>query len=206
MFKEFASPGRGRILALLGSPGHDAAAERHEGLRKALAEHEGVELVDTAVCDGGPQLALAATAAWLNKFQDIDGIWSANDDMALAAIEVLKTRDLNRKVKVVGVDGTTAALLAIETGDLVSTAVNNGYLQGGYGAAYAYHALSGRINPEIMSRRQQAFYTDGALVDLGNLNDYLRKFVQNLPDYDYNDLEFPIERPMDLEARARSRP
>ena len=199
MFKEFKNPGRGRILALQGLRGNDSAADRYEGLQKALAEYANVELLDTAVCDWNPRLALEATVAWLNKFPDFDGIWSANDDMALAAIQALKARGRNREVKVVGVDGTSAALDAIETGDLVCTAANNGYLQGGYGAAYAYKAWSGEINPETLPRRQRAFYTFSVLVDRAGLGGYRQKFMHNLPDYDYDDLAFPVGRPMTLD-------
>ena len=197
MFKEFKTPGQGRILALQGPRGSDPAMERFEGLQKALAEYD-VKLLDAAACDLKPELALKATEAWLDKFQDIDGIWSANDDMALAVIKALKARGLNRKIKVAGVDGTAAALEAIEAGDLVCTAANNGYLQGGYGAAYAYKAWKGEIDLTHLLRRQRAFYTDSILVDRDNLSGYRRKFIQNPLDYDFNDLKFPIGRSMNL--------
>ena len=198
MFKEFSTPGRGRILALQGLLNNDSAVERFEGLHKALAEYD-VELLDTAVCDWNPRLAFEAVEAWLDKFPDIDGIWSANDGMAMAAIQALKARGLNGKVKVVGTDGTSAALAAIESGDLVATAVNNGYLQGGYGSAYAYKAWTGEIDPDALPVRQRAFYTESLLVDKGNLEDFRDRFVRNLPHYNYNDLEFPISRPMNLD-------
>ena len=197
MFKEFKTPGRGKIVALNGLLGNDSAVERFEGLKKAVAEH-GVELLDIAVCDWNPRLAFEATEAWLEKYPDLDGIWSANDDMALAAIQALKTRGLNGKVKVTGTDGTSAALDAIEKGDLVCTAANNGYLQGGYGAAYAYKAWAGEIDTDTLPERQRAFYTESVLVDKGNLEDYRERFVRNLPKYDFSDLEFPISRPMSL--------
>jgi len=201
MFKEFKTPGRGRILALQGLLSNDSALERYAGLQKALAEYGEVELLETAVCNWNPRLALETTRAWLEKFQDFDGIWSANDDMALAAVEALKTKGLNRQVKVVGVDGTTAALDAVESGDLVCTAANNGYLQGGYGAAYAYKAWTGEMDPDKLPPRQRAFYIASELVDRNNLAAYRRKFIHNLPVYDYNDLEFPVSRPISLGSR-----
>ena len=197
MFREFKTPGRGRIVALQGHLGNDSALERFEGLKRAAEEH-GVEILDTAVCDWNPQRALEATEAWLDKYQDLDGIWSANDDMALAAIGALRIRGLNGKIKVTGTDGTSAALDAIEKGDLVCTAANNGYLQGGYGAAYAYKAWAGEIDTDTLPERQRAFYTESVLVDRGNLNSYRERYVKNLPKYDFSDLEFPISRPMSL--------
>ena len=197
MFKEFKTSSQGRILALQGPPGNDLAVERFEGLQKALKEYD-VKLLDATVCDLDPELALKATEAWLDKLHDFDGIWSANDDMALAAIQALKTRGLNRKIKVAGADGIAAALEAIETGDMVCTVANNGYLQGGYGAAYAYKAWKGEIDPADLLRRQRAFYTDSILVDRDSLAGYRRKFIQRPPNYDFNDLKFPIGRLMNL--------
>ena len=198
LFKEFKTPGQGRILALQGLRGSDSARERFEGLKKALAEYGDVELLDTAFCDFDPKRAFEATEAWLDKFHAFDGIWSANDEMALAAVEALKARGLNQKIKVAGADGITKALEAIEAGDLVCTATNNGYLEGGYGAAYAYKARKGEINPQKLIKRQRAFYTDGFLVDRDNLADYRRNFIQSPPKYDFNNLKSLIGRPMNL--------
>jgi ABC-type sugar transport system substrate-binding protein len=199
LFKEFKNPGRGRILALLGPGDSNSAMERYEGLEMALSEYGEVELLDTAACDWNPQAAQAATEAWLKKSTDFDGIWSASDDLALAAIPALRARGLNGAIKVSGVDGAPAALEAIETGDLVCTAAANGHLQGGYGAAYAYKAWSGEIRPDLMPSRQRAFYTDSVLVDLAGLDGY-RRLIQNPPAYDYDNLEFPIGRAMKLES------
>ena len=200
MFKEFKNPGRGRILALLGPGDSDSAAERYEGLKMALSEYGEVELLDTAACDWNPPAALKATEAWLGQYPDFDGIWSANDDLALAAIQALKAKGLSGEIKVAGAGGGgLAAMEAIETGDLVCTAAANGRLQGGYGAAFAYKAWSGEIRPDLMSSRQRAFYTDSVLVDQAGLDGYRRDLIQDPPDYDYNNLEFPIGRAMKID-------
>ena len=63
----------------------------------------------------------------------------------------------------------------------------------------AFKAWSGEIKPYLMSRRQRAFYTDSVLVDQAGLDGYRRNFILNPPDYDYNDLEFPIGRAMKID-------
>ncbi|MDR3037915.1 MAG: sugar ABC transporter substrate-binding protein [Candidatus Adiutrix sp.] len=197
LFNSFPTPGRGRILALQGPLDNDSSVERYEGLQKALAEYD-VELLDTQVSNWDSRAARAATEIWLAQFPDIDGIWSANDDMALGAIQALKAAGRGGRIKVVGVDGVSAALAAIENGDMVCTVANNGYLQGGYGAAYAYKAWAGEINPAALPDRQRAFYTEGRLVNKNNLDQYRRDFIAGVPYYDYNNLEFPISRPRSL--------
>ena len=201
MFKQFKTPGKGKILALQGQLGNDSAVERHAGLLKALKEYPDVELLDLQVCDWNPQRALNTTETWLAKYADVDGIWSANDGMALGAIQALKAKGVNGKVKVVGVDGVSGALDAIGAGDMVCTVANNGFLQGGYGAAYVYAAWSGKIDPAKLPAEQRLFYTAGFFVDKANLAQFRKEFVESTPKYDFNDLKFPVGRAMDISAK-----
>ncbi|MDR3212239.1 MAG: sugar ABC transporter substrate-binding protein [Planctomycetota bacterium] len=196
MFKLFKTPGKGKIVGLQGQLGNDSAVERYAGLQQALKEYPDVEFLDLQVCDWNPQRALNTTETWLAKYTDLDGIWSANDDMALGAIQALKAKGLNGKIKVVGVDGVSAAIDAIDAGDMVCTVANNGFLQGGYGAAYAYYAWAGKITPSKLPDRQRAFYTEGYLVEKANLAKYRQEFMNSVPTYDFTNLEFPVVRPI----------
>ncbi|MGD1816100.1 MAG: sugar ABC transporter substrate-binding protein [Pleomorphochaeta sp.] len=193
MFKEFKTPGTGKILALQGQLGNDSAIERYEGLQKALAENPNVELIDTQVADWNPQKALNITETWLSKYPDIDGIWCANDGMALGALQALKAKGLNKVVKVVGVDGVPEAIEAIESGDMVCTVANNGYLQGGYMTAYAYSAYKGIIDPSTMPRDKRLFTTKAEFVDKSNVAQFRKDFMSGKPEYDFTDLDYPID-------------
>ncbi len=200
MFDEFETKGEGKILALQGQLGNDSAVERYEGLQNALKEYPNIELLDTQVANWSSQEALKTVETWLAKYgDDIDGIWCANDGMAIGAIQALKAKGLNGKVKTCGVDGVSAALDAIEAGDMVCTVANNGYLQGGYGAAYVYGAYTGDIKVDELEDKNRAFYTNGYFVDASNLEDFKKEFVGNIPEYDFSDLDFPISRPMVIE-------
>ena len=197
IFDTFETKGKGKILALQGQLGNDSAVERYEGLNKALAEYPDIELLDTQVANWSSQEALKTTETWLAKYgEDIDGIWCANDHMAIGALQALKAKGLNGKVKLCGVDGVSAALDAIEAGDIVCTVANNGYLQGGYGASFAYQAYTGKIKVDELKTR--AFYTDGTFVDATNLKDFKSTFVDSTPTYDFNDLDFVVARPMEI--------
>ncbi len=199
MFKTFETPNKGKILALQGQLGNDSAVERYAGLEQALSENPDIELLDMQVANWSSQEALKITETWLAKYgEDIDGIWCANDGMAIGALQALKAKGLNGKVKICGVDGVSAALDAIEAGDMVCTVANNGYLQGGYGAAYAYAAYSGKIKVEELDSKNRVFYTNGYFVDQNNLSDFKKEFVDSVPTYDYDDLDFPIARAMEL--------
>ena len=192
MFKEFKTPNKGKILALQGQLGNDSAVERYQGLKNALAENPGVTLLDTQVADWNPQKALTIVETWLSKYTDIDGIWCANDGMALGTLQALKAKGLNGKVKVVGVDGVPEAIEAIEAGDMVCTVANNGYLQGGYMTALAYAAYTGKINPSKMPVEKRLFTTKAEFVDKNNVAQFRKNFMSGKPSYDFNDLDYPI--------------
>ena len=66
--------------------------------------------------------ALEKVNAWLTKFGDqIGGIWAANDDMALAAVEALRADGRAGKVPVTGLDGTQLAVEAIQKVKMAGT-------------------------------------------------------------------------------------
>lgn len=201
LFKDFKTPNKGKFLALQGQLGNDSAVARYAGLQKAMAENPGVEMLELQVCDWNAQRALNTTETWLAKYTDFDGIWAANDDMAIGALQALKAKGLNGKVKLVGIDGVSAAFAAIDDGDMICTVASNGFLQGGYGAAYVYYAWAGKYDPAKLPAGQRAFYTKGLLVDKSNLEEYRDNFVRSVPKYDFTDLTFPILGPFDVVNR-----
>jgi len=198
MFKNFDTPYKGKILAMQGMLANNAAIDRFNGLKKALAEHPGVELLDEQAGDWDTKKALSITETWLAKYKDIDGIWCASDGMALGIIQALKAKGLNGKIKVTGVDGIKDAIDAVASGDLVCTIANNGWMQGGYGVAFAYAAYTGKFDTSKESPERRMFYTDGFLITKDTLDEYNEKFVKNKPVYDYNNLDFIISRPMEI--------
>ena len=76
-------------------------------------------------------LGTANMTSWLDQFGDeIEVVLSNNDDMALGAIDALKAQDmLENGPVVVGVDGTLAALEAIQNGEMLGSVVNDAQLQ-----------------------------------------------------------------------------
>lgn len=198
IFDRFKEPGKGKILVLEGMLANTANVERMEGLNKALEEYPDIEVLDDQAGDWDTKKALSITETWLAKYDDIDGIWCACDDMALGVVQALKAKGLDKKVLVTGNDGTTDAVNAVESGDITVTIANNGWLQGGYSVAYAYAAKTGKIDPSAMAPEERMFYTNGVVITADNVADYKKEYVESTPVYDYNDLSFPVARPMEI--------
>ena len=168
-----------------------------KGLKKALDEYPGIEVLDDQAGDWETGKALTITENWIAKYgEEMTGIWCACDDMAIGVVQALKAKGLNGKIKTTGVDGTSAAIALVESGDLACTIMNNGWLQAGYGAAYAYAAKTGVIKTSEMDDTHRMFLTSGFLVTPDTMDEYRKTFVENAPAYDYNDLDYVIAGPM----------
>lgn len=168
--------GKGNIVALRGIPDNPPAIGRRAGMMKALSEHPDVKLLEEQVGDWDPNKGQQITETWLSKYGDrIDGIFSANDGMALGAIEALRARGLNGKVPVTGSDGSADALRAVEDGDMVSTMFIDPAVQGAVTAALGYAAAVGDIDPSELSQEQREFYLQQELVTQDNVDEFLNR-------------------------------
>ena len=197
LFESFPTPGQGKICVLEGMLANNSNTDRMKGLKKALDEYPGIEVLDDQAGDWETGKALTITENWIAKYgEEMTGIWCACDDMAIGVVQALKAKGLNGKIKTTGVDGTSAAIALVESGDLACTIMNNGWLQAGYGAAYAYAAKTGVIKTSEMDNTHRMFLTSGFLVTPDTMDEYRKTFVENAPAYDYNDLDYVIAGPM----------
>ena len=112
--------GKGRIVALDGTPSARTARDRADGLRRAVAEHPGVELIDARIGYLQRAPAKAAMEELLARHPRIDGVWTANDMMAFGAVEALAAA--GRPAPVVGINGLPEAIANIERGLMLASA------------------------------------------------------------------------------------
>jgi ribose transport system substrate-binding protein len=112
--------GKGRLVALDGTPSARTARDRAEGLRRAVAEHPAVELVDRRIGYLQRAPAKAAMDELLASQPQIDGVWTANDMMAFGAVDALAAA--GRTAEVVGINGLPEAIANIERGAMLASA------------------------------------------------------------------------------------
>ena len=179
--------GEGKICELFGILGADPSILRSEGLAEAVAEYDGkIEIADTQVANHDASQAMAAVENWIALYGDeMDAIFCSSDTMAVAAAEALKNAGMEGQVLVTGFDGTAAAWDCIRDGSMYSTIFNDGYMVGGYAAAYAYAARVGTLDVETMDQANRMFCTKVALVKADNVEEY----ANYQPDFDFTDLE-----------------
>jgi ribose transport system substrate-binding protein len=111
--------GKGRIVALEGRQSVPTSRARVRGLHGTLSRFPGIELLGLRVGDLLQGPAKAAMAELLGAHPRIDGVWAANDLMALGALDALQAA--GRTAKVVGVNGLPAAIAEIERGGMLAS-------------------------------------------------------------------------------------
>ena len=162
--------GSGGIIALQGILDTGAAKDRFAGLEESLAENTEVELLDDQTANFSRAEALEVTKTLLTKHgDDIKGIWAANDDMALGALEALEAAGRD-DVAVVGIDAVPDALTAIEDGSMTATVSSDGPWQGGIGLAIGYCVATGELSVEDVEER--AWFAEQFLITSDNVADF----------------------------------
>jgi ribose transport system substrate-binding protein len=184
-----AMGGKGGIVALGGIESNVPAIERKAGLEQSLKENPGVKLLDMQVANWQATAALEKTNAWLTQFGDkIGGIWAANDDMALAAVEALRADGRAGKVPVTGIDGIQLAVEAILKGDMVGTVAWDPFWQGGMGLSVGYHAKTGKFDPSKEPKEHREFYGKGVIITSENAQKFYDTNIKAEPTLDWNDI------------------
>ena len=195
LFKTFKTPYKGKILALQGQLANNAAVGRFAGLQKALKEYPGVELVQWESADWDTTKAYNSAKTMLVAHKDIDGIWSANDNMALGVVQAIREAGLAGKVQVNGTDGIPEIFKMIEEGVVCSTTMWDAKYQSTLGLSMALAAKNGQLKVESLSREKRCFVIPGVNVTKANVDQVVHDYIDNTPTYDVADFWAKFVKP-----------
>jgi ribose transport system substrate-binding protein len=179
--------GQGKIVALQGLLANVPAIQRFDGLKKALAEYPGIELLEDQTAEWDRTKAVGVTEAFLAKYPEVGGIWAANDNMGLGALEALRTAGKAIDIPVVGIDGTSEAINACITGEFAATVNNDPMWQGGMGISIPYAAKMGYFDPTKEDKGHREFYFTPVFVNTANSKEIKENYIDGIPTYDWKD-------------------
>ena len=120
--------GKAQIVELSGTPGASVAIDRAKGFRDGIAKYPDMKIIASQT---GNFTRAEGERVMQNLAQSlgpkITAVYAHNDEMALGAIQALKSagRQPGKDVIVVSVDGQRAALEAIQAGELGATVESN---------------------------------------------------------------------------------
>jgi simple sugar transport system substrate-binding protein len=155
---------KGNIVLIPGSEGSSASDDRINGFREVIQEYPNIKIIDTMNGDWSTSGGNAAMTRFMKDEGDqINGAFFANDDMALGGIQAIKAA--NKKpgvdIKIVSVDGTRAAFLAMIAGDLNATVETNPYFGPQFFEA-ALKAANGEPLPREIIVQSTVYFQDNA--------------------------------------------
>ncbi|SOE97354.1 monosaccharide ABC transporter substrate-binding protein, CUT2 family [Burkholderia sp. D7] len=128
-------PKNAQVLYLQGTPGLYSAKERSAGFMQTLAtKRPDVKVLSSLPADYDRANGMKVTEDWIQRYPKFDAVVAANDQMALGALEALKTAGRLKGVMISGIDGTADALNAIKTGEMSQSIFQNA--KGQASAAY----------------------------------------------------------------------
>lgn len=129
--------GEGNVVVLEGPLGGSGEINRGQGIDNVLEEHPDIEVLARDTANWNREEAVNLTSTWISAFgDDLDGVISQNDDMGLGARQALNEAGLD-DIPVVGIDSVADGIAAVQSGDFIGTALQNGTVQLATGVAVA---------------------------------------------------------------------
>ena len=118
-----AMGGEGTIIMTQGALGHSGAQGRAKGFEKIMKNYPKIQVLNTDPADWDVTKVARIWDTHLTKYPDIKAAFFHNDDMALAAANVMKARG-KTGIIIGGVDAMPPALQAVMDGRMLATVRN----------------------------------------------------------------------------------
>ncbi|WP_018185466.1 sugar ABC transporter substrate-binding protein [Kaistia granuli] len=157
--------GKGKIIMTQGALGHTGAQGRAAGFKSVIANNPGMEVLDDQPADWDVTKASRLWDTYLTKYPQIDAAFFHNDDMALAAYNVMKSRG-RTDILIGGVDAMPPAIAAVADGRMYATVRNpSSRIHGGAIVAGVAAVTGGEKSGEGIPK---SVVTDGPVVTKDN--------------------------------------
>ena len=135
--------GRGKVAVLEGIRGADNAEARKRGFEQGIAGQLNVAAADSAEWE--TEKAYAKFQSMLAAHPDLNGLFCANDKMALSALKAIQEAGRKGKITVIGYDNIPDVQPYLKDGELAATIEQHPDLMGRYGVRMAVGVLSGAV-------------------------------------------------------------
>jgi inositol transport system substrate-binding protein len=146
-----AMGGKGNVAILMGELSNEAAIGRTDGIKKVIKEKfPDIKVVREQTGNWKREQGKTIMENWLASGQEIDGVASNNDEMALGALQAIKAAGKLGKIPVGGTDGSRDALASMGKGELNNTVFQDPVGQGEEAVNAAYLLVKKEPNPKVV--------------------------------------------------------
>lgn len=134
--------GKGNVVTTQGALGHSGAQGRNKGFQQVVANYPDVKVLNEEPADWDVTKVARIWDSVLTQNPEIAGAFFHNDDMALAAFNVIKSKG-REGIKLAGVDAMPPAVNAVIDGVMVTTVRNPSCRIHGWSVAAGVAAVAG---------------------------------------------------------------
>jgi inositol transport system substrate-binding protein len=143
--------GKGNLAILVGELSNEAAIGRTAGIKKVVQEKfPDIKIVREQSGNWKREQGKTIMENWLASGQEIDGVASNNDEMALGALQAIKAAGKLGKICVGGTDASQDALKSMANGELNNTVFQDPVAQGEESVNAAYLMAKKEPNPKVV--------------------------------------------------------
>jgi TMAO reductase system protein TorT len=166
-----AMGGKGNVAMMAGPSGQAWSDLRAKGFKDTLAkEAPAVKVIAESRLADNRNAALTTAEDWVQRFPDLNGVYSATDDMAAGIITALKSADKMGEVKVSASNLSPTAQQLLKDGDLACTSIQQVVAQGRAALQQAVAAASGgKVEKEVVLPALLVTKDNLASVDLSSV-------------------------------------
>ena len=115
--------GKGNVIMTQGALGHTGAQGRAKGFEAVVKQYPNIKVLETQPADWSVSKSAQLWETYLTKYPQIDAAFFHNDDMALAAYNIMKAHN-RTNILIGGVDAMPAAISAVAEGRMFATVRN----------------------------------------------------------------------------------
>lgn len=135
--------GKGKIVEIMGIMGTNVAQDRSKGFNEAMAKHSDMKIVAKQSANFDRAEAMKVMENILQANKEIDGVYAANDEMALGALEAIEAAGRLDKITLIGCDAIDPAIAAIKAGKQEATIAEPPFFLGKNAVETALKSIKG---------------------------------------------------------------
>lgn len=136
--------GKGNIVELQGIMGTNVAQNRSAGFNEVIKANKGMKIVATQVADFDRAKAMSVMENILQANSHIDGLYAANDEMLLGALEAIEAAGRLDEITMIGCDAIDDTIAAIKAGKVEATIAEPPFFLGKAILNTAFDYLNGK--------------------------------------------------------------
>lgn len=143
--------GKGNIVILHGSYGHEPEIRRQQGYMNILKNYPDIKIVAEDTADWYRDKGMQVMENWIQSGLEINGVAAHNDEMAIGALLALEDAGLLEEVVVSGIDATPEAVEFVKNGKMEFTVFQDAKGQGRTSIEIAAKVAAGeKVDKEYM--------------------------------------------------------